>query len=172
MPWQHLAPRRSSQTRTDSLPQTLGGLKSHHISMPAWKFWETWKTWAQLRNIAGTMGTCSRRRWELHLAHHIGRRMKRSDGDLLEVRSWIQTQTSKQNTFRKPYAANPGSKEKPSVCSEPGATPTHGNGAGARWGPWKVSRFLFYYYRYALLIKPLVQKGKEFVNRHGTLTPT
>lgn len=139
MPWRHLAPRTGSRTRTDSLQQTPGGLKSHHISVLAWNFWESWKTGAQLRNIAPAMETCSRSRRELHLAHRTGRRMKRSDGDLLEVRSWIQTQTSKQNTFRKPYAANPGSKEEPSVCSEPGATPTHGNGAGARWGPWKVS---------------------------------
>lgn len=97
------------------------------------------KLWAQLCNIARAMGTCSQSRQELHLAHHTGRQMKHRDGDLLEVRSWIQTQTSKLNTFRKPYAANPGSKEKPSVCSEPSATPTHGNGDGARWGPWKVS---------------------------------
>lgn len=72
------------------------------------------------------------------MARHSGREMKHRDGDLLEVRSWIPAQTFKPNTFGKPYAASPGSEEKPSVCSEPGATPTHGNGDGAGWGPGKA----------------------------------
>lgn len=140
VPWQRMVPRRSSRTRTDSQQQTWtpAGLKSHHISMPARTFWETWITLVPASQYCSCYRNMRSRR-ELHLAHHTGRQMKHSDGDLLEVRSWIQTQTSKLNTFRKPYAANPGSKEKPSVCSEPGATPTHGNGDGARWGRWKVS---------------------------------